>query len=182
MVSVAGGGRICGRRHVRVNKPFVSGVAGSVAIPIGGIGGRAISRAFFAARRLRVLPNVGGRATLGNGWDVRENAARRRRADIVENPENKLAAAEMILQVPDGSDRVALALVDRDGRTVGAGVEAYSSEFIEPGSNVFMVALRQATALFDIEEDDSSGWEAFLTSEARDGLRVEATFLPRVGK
>ena len=115
--------RVRRRGDVRVDKPFMSGVSRSVAIPIRGVGGRAVCRAFFAAGALRKLPHLGRKAALRYGWDVRKDASRRGRADIVENPENKLTTAEMILQILCRDDCVALAFVDRDGGTVGATLE-----------------------------------------------------------
>jgi len=124
MALIAGAGRVRRRRDICVDKPFMGRVAGSVAIPIRGVGGGAVCRAFFAAGCLRKLPNIGRKATLRYRWDVRKDATWRRRADIVEYPENKLPTAEMLLEVLCCDDRVALAFVDRDGRTVRPAVKA----------------------------------------------------------
>ena len=123
-VLFAGSGRVGRRGDVRVDKPFMSRVGRSVAIPIRGVGGGTVCRAFLLAGSLRKLPYLGRKAALRYGRDVREDASRRGRADIVENPENKLTTAEMILQILCRDDRVALAFVDRDGGTVGTTFKA----------------------------------------------------------
>lgn len=116
--------RVRRRGDVRVDKPFMSRVFRSVAVPIRGVGGRAVCRAFLAAGTLRKLPHLGRKPALRYGWDVRKDAPRRGRADIVENPENKLTTAEMILEILCCDDRAALAFVDGDGGTVGATFKA----------------------------------------------------------
>jgi hypothetical protein len=75
---------------IGIEKPFVAGVAGAVTISVRCVGGRALSRAVFDARRLGVLPNnsVWRGALRQSGGSLRKNAAGCGRADVIEDPQS----------------------------------------------------------------------------------------------
>src|SRR4029077_8577521 len=116
--------RRCGR--VYVEKPFVTGIARGVTVPIRGIGGGTFRGVFLAPRRLRVLPNHGrGEAT--DFWgrrQLRERASRRRWARIVIDPEDHGARANMRFDVLSGGDLHAAAFIRRHSGAIDACLEA----------------------------------------------------------
>ena len=73
------------------------GVVWCVAVSVGSVRCSALRGAIFVAGRLSVLPDNGvGLAAVGDGrGSLRKNTAWCGWANIVENPESELAAAEM---------------------------------------------------------------------------------------
>src|SRR5260370_18141939 len=90
--------RIRGIGGVDVEEPGVGGVARSVAISIHMISRGTPGREFFAARRLRELPDggVGDAAFRGRRRILRDNTSGRRRARVVIDPVAEAAAAVVV--------------------------------------------------------------------------------------
>src|SRR5260370_41863383 len=112
--------RIRGIGGVDVEEPGAGGVARSVTISIHMISRGTPGREFFAARRLRELPDGGVGDAAFRGWRrlLRDNTSARRRARVVIDPVHKLAAAEVVTDVVGGADCSPAAFAHRQSRAM----------------------------------------------------------------
>ena len=94
----------------------MGGVARGVAIAIGSVGGNAAGGALLASGRLGELPD--GRVGDTSGGDWRRifcaDAAGSRRADVVEDPVDEFATADVVVNVVRSDDGDAVAFVVGD--------------------------------------------------------------------
>ena len=153
---VPASGRIGGAGRVEVEEPGVRGIARGVAIAVSVVSGGATRGEFLAARSLRELPDHGVRhAAYGRSRrTVRDDAARRRRARIVEDPIGELALAEIVANVVGGDDGHAVSFVDSHSRAIDSSAITGVRQFIDPRSHVRVILCRETSAFLDIQKND----------------------------
>src|ERR1700688_2821353 len=84
---------------------------------------------------------------------LREGAAGRRRADIVENVKDEVLGRCMRANVVCGGNRHAR-LLDGNSGAIGACAIAGFRESTSPSTQIGMIRCGQTTTLFDVEEND----------------------------
>src|SRR6266571_1542752 len=166
--------RIRGIGGVDVEEPGVGGVARSVAISVGGIGGGATRAEFFAARRLRELPNlrVGDAAFRRRRRILRDNTSGRRRTGVVIDPVDEAAAAVVVTNVVGGDDSSSAAFADGHARAIHARAITGPCQLVNPGAQVRVIYGRQAAALFNIQKNYGVRGKAFFLCGGCGGARV----------
>src|SRR5579859_3273208 len=114
--------RIGGVSSFHIKEPGVRGVAGRIAIAVRVITRRAANGALHPTWRLCELPNrgIGDSACRWRRRILRECAAGRRRADIVENEISEIRRGGMRADIVRGGDRAARFFLDGDSGAVRA--------------------------------------------------------------
>ena len=92
---------------------------------------------------------------------MRRAAAGRRGTNVVVNPVDKFALANVVTNVVGSKNRHATTLVGRDPGTINAGAVTGTVELIGPGAQVQVEAGRQPAPIFDVEENNGARGEAF---------------------
>src|SRR5260370_3385923 len=115
-------GWVGGIGGVDVEEPGVGGVGRSVTISVGEIGGGTTRGEFLAARRLRELPDLGIGDAAFRRWRriLRDNTSGRRRAQVVIDPVDEVAAADVVTDVVGGDDSSPAAFADGHARAIHA--------------------------------------------------------------
>src|SRR6266581_9218080 len=155
--------RIRGIGGVDVEEPGVGGVARSVAISIHMISRGTPGREFFAARRLRELPDGGVGDAAFRGWRriLRDNTSGRRRARVVIDPVDEAAAADVVTDVVGGDDRSPTAFADGHARAIHARAITGPCQLVNPSAQINVIHGRQAATFFDIQKNYGVRRKAF---------------------
>ncbi len=168
------GGIGAGRRiyiHVQVFETIDTGrVATSIAVVVG----RTRSSNISPLGRLRELPyfGEGNAACCGVGWTSGKNASRRGRAGIVRHPIHDFPSRRILTDILGRDHRRATFFFRSDSRTVDAGVEARSSDGVDPGINVSFLLGKHPAALFLVKKDDRSRGKTFAARGGHGSLCV----------
>src|SRR6266702_8743370 len=155
--------RIRGIGGVDVEGPGVGGVARSVTISIHMISRGTPGREFFAARRLRELPNLRVGDTAFRRWRriLRDNTSGRRSARVVIDPVNEVAAADVVADVVGSDDSSSTAFADGHARAINARAITGPCQLVNPGAQVRVIYGRQAAAFFNIQKNYGVRRKAF---------------------
>ena len=117
------------------------GVAWGVAVAIGGVSVCAATGALFAARRLGELPDSRvGNASGGDGRRIlRIDAAGSWRTNVVEDPVDEFAIADVVTDVIGSDDADAVAFVVGNSGTVDSGPIAGGYDGVRPGAEISVI-------------------------------------------
>src|SRR5216684_3465981 len=127
------------------------------------IGGGAARGEFFAARRLRELPDGGVRDAAGGwGWRiVRDDATGCGRASVVVDKVGEVALAEVVANVVGSDDGHAVAFADGHSGAIDSCAITGARECIDPGAQVGVILGGQAATLLDIQKNNRVGRKSF---------------------
>ena len=150
------------------------GVIRCVTITIGCVLRGAMRGAFFAARRLRELPDccIGDAARRRGGRILWKYATRRWRTHVVEGPDHDLARWHMTVNVVCSRDGDTGFFLDRNAGAVDAGEKACSLEFLRPRAKIYVVSSGKAAAFFDVQKNNRINSEAFLFCRGCGSARI----------
>lgn len=160
-------GRTC---HVQVNEGLRAGRIARVIRSIGLLAGRGELR---SARGLRILPDDRfGCARLRRCQFGVRHAAGRGRALIASYPKRQCRRGFALSNVLRGGDRATGAVRDGDTGAIDAAPKSRSFHGVCPCEEICLLPGKQASALFDIEEDDGRGSKALPQRCLRRGVAV----------
>src|SRR5260370_2345698 len=127
-------------------------------VSVGCVLGGAMCGSFFAARRLRELPDccIGDAARRRGGRILWKCATRRWRTHVVEGPDHDLVRWHMIVNVVCGRGGDTRLFLHGNAGAVDAGEKTRSLEFLRPRAKIYVVSSGKAAASFDIETNTAA--------------------------
>ena len=160
---------------------FVRRIKGGVAIAVFGVA-TAVARGLFITGRTDELPDLRvGEAALGRRWKfLRRDAARRRRARVVEDPINQFDRFDFLANEIGRDQRKTFAFIDGNSRAIDARAKTGVGKRGGPVLEIGEIIAGQAATFFDIEKNYSARQESFLACGSDGGLRVGGDSLKRV--